>query len=130
MVEIDNKAIRFQVDYGASINVITRDLIGHCALIPTKIKLVMWNKSEVTPLGLARLILRNSKNKKKYSVEFIVVRKDLGSLIGAKAAQHMKLLTVHKENFVTATPSNKRESGVKQVASAEELIQTFAEVFE
>ena len=130
MMEIDNKAIRFQIDCGASINVITQDLIGDCALTPTNKALLMWNKSEVTPLGSARLILRNPQNKKKYSVEFVVVGKGLIPLIGAKAAQHMKLLTVHKENFVTATPPNQLEARVKQLTSAEELVLKFSDVFE
>jgi hypothetical protein len=130
MMEINNKAIRFQVDSGASINVITQDLIGDCTVKPTNTKLLMWNKSEVNALGSVRLIIRNPQNRKKYSVEFIVVSTGLLPLIGAKAAQHMKLLTVHKENFMPAPPPNKPMPSVKHVTSAAKLVQAFPEVFE
>ena len=51
----------------------------------------MWNKTEVTPLGRARLIVTNPANRKKYSVEFVVINEELLPLMGARAAQHMKL---------------------------------------
>ena len=90
----------------------------------------MWNKSEVTPLGSVRLIIRNPQNKKKYSVEFVVVSEGLLPLIGAKAAQQMKLLTVHTENFVSAPRPDKRRQSVKKVTSAAELIQAVPKVFD
>ena len=127
-MQVNRKDVRFQVDCGASINVITQDLIGDSCLQPTNTKLLMWNKSEVTPLGSVRLVLRNLRNGKKYSVEFIVVNVGL-PLIRAKAAQHMQLLTVHMENFVPATPPSKQRSSVKQVTSSVELVQAFPKVF-
>jgi hypothetical protein len=130
MMEIKNRAIRFQVDSGASINVITQDLIGDCAVKPTNTKLLMWNKSEVNAFGSVRLIIRNLQNRKKYSVEFIVVSTGLLTLIGAKAAKHMKLLTVHKKNFMPAPPLSKPLPSVKHVTSAAKLIQAFPVVFE
>jgi hypothetical protein len=130
MMEINNKAIRFQVDSGASINVITQDLIGDCTVKPTNTKLLMWNKSEVNALGSVRLIIHNPQNRKKYSVEFIVVSTGLLPLIGAKALQHMKLFTVQKENFMPAPPPpNKPMPSVKHVTSAAKLVQAFPEVF-
>ena len=104
MMEINNKAIRFQVDSGASINVITQDLIGDCTVKPTNTKLLMWNKSEVNALGSVRLII-------------LKTRRNI-PLIGAKATQHMKLLTVHKENFMPVPPPNKPLPSVKHVTSA------------
>lgn len=46
--------------------------------------------------------MRNPKTR-KYSKEF-VVENNLTPLIGARAAQQMGLLTVHDENFITASP--------------------------
>ena len=94
-MQVNGKDIRVQAACGASINVITQDLIGDTTTKPTNMRLVMWNKSEVTPPGSVKLILCNPRNRKKYSVEFIVVNTGLLPLIGAKAALHMKLLTVH-----------------------------------
>lgn len=51
-------------------------------------------KAELKPEG------RNPKNKKRYSVEFEVVKEELTILLGAKASQHMGLLELYPENFV------------------------------
>lgn len=55
----------------------------------------MWNKSELKPEGVTRVTIRDPKNNKKYSVEFVIVKK----LLEAKASQHMGLLEIHPENF-------------------------------
>ena len=55
----------------------------------------MWNKTEVTLRGTARIIVTNPQNRKKYCVEFVVVTGKLTPLIAARAAKHMKLLTIH-----------------------------------
>ena len=72
MMEINGKAAQFHIDSAASINVITQDLVGNRTLKPTEMKLRMWNKTEVVPLGAVRLVIGNPRNKKKHSVEFVV----------------------------------------------------------
>ena len=71
VMEIGNQAVKFQIDCGASINIITQALVSNSVITPTSKRLVMWNKTEVTPLGATRIVLRNPKNRKKYSVEFV-----------------------------------------------------------
>ena len=90
LMEIGNQEVKFQIDCGASVNIITKELIGNSKLAPMSKRLVMWKKTEITPLGVTRIIIRNPKNQKKYSVEFVVVAENLTPLIGAQAAQHMK----------------------------------------
>ena len=90
----------------------------------------MWNKTEVTPLGATRIVLRNPKNRKKYSVEFVVVNENLTPLIGAQAAQHMKLITVNNENFVTTSPPCTKQAEVKVLNAGEEVIKRFSDVFD
>ena len=62
----------------------------------------MWNDTTLQPLGSCRTILQNPKNGKKFSVEFLVVEKQLTPIIGARAAQQMGLITVNEENFKIA----------------------------
>ena len=90
----------------------------------------MWNKTEITPLGVTRIVIRNPKNRKKYSVEFVVVAENLTPLIGAQAAQHMELITVNEENFVTATPKHHKQDEVSRLSAGEEVIQRFSDVFD
>ena len=127
---IDSKKVNFQIDCGASINIITaKHAQGHEIKATTK-TLRMWNGSQVKPIGSARIILRNPKTRKKYSVEFIVVESDLTPLIGARAAQEMELITVNDENFImTSPPPRANEPQVKQI-TAEELIKQYSDVFD
>ena len=136
-MEIGNQAVKFQIDCGASINIITQALVitptslrPHSDLTPTSKRLVMWNKTEVTPLGATRIVLRNPKNRKKYSVEFVVVNENFTPLIGAQAAQHMKLITVNNENFVTTSPPCTKQAEVKVLNAGEEVIKRFSDVFD
>ena len=63
--------------------------------------LVMFNKSETKPLGKRRLTIRNPRNRKKYSIEFVIVAgTDLRPILEVSAVQAMKLITVNEENFV------------------------------
>lgn len=57
VMEIGNPAVKFQVDCAASINIITERLMGDSPIMPTTKHLVMWNKSEITPLRLTQVIL-------------------------------------------------------------------------
>ena len=130
VMEIGNQAVTFQIDCGASINIITEALIGNCVITPTSKRLVMWNKTEITPRGATRIVLRNPKNRKKYSVEFVVVKENLTPLIDAQAAQHMKLITVNEENFVTTSPPGLKQAEVKLLNTSEEVIKRFSDVFD
>lgn len=129
-MEVGNQAIKFQVDCGASINIITKALIGTFDVTPTNKRLVMWNKTEITPIGSTRIILRNPKNRKKYSVEFVVVKENLTPLIGAQAAQHMKLITVNEDKFFAASPPRTGQAEVKLLNAGEEVIKRFSDVFD
>lgn len=130
VMEIGNQAVTFQIDCGASINIITEALIGNSVVMPTSKRLVMWNKTEITPRGATRIVLRNPKNRKKYSVEFVVVKENLTPLIGAQAAQHMKLITVNEENFVTTSPPCSKQAEVKLLNAAEDVIKRYSDVFD
>ena len=89
----------------------------------------MWNGSQVKPIRTARIIMRNPKTRKKYSVEFVVVKSDLTPLIGARAAQEMELITVNDENFImTLPPLRRNELQVKQI-TADELIKQYSDAF-
>lgn len=130
VMEIGNHAVKFQIDCGASINIIMEALIGNPVVMPTSKWLVMWNKTEIAPRGVTRIVLRNPKNRKKYSVEFVVVKENLTPLIGVQAAQHMKLITVNEENFITTSPPCSKQAEVKLLNAAEEVIKQFSDLFD
>ena len=122
--------VKFQVDSGASVNVISADLVADKKLEPTTKTLKMWNDTTLKPLGSCRLILHNPKNKKKFSVEFLVVGRQLTPIIGAKAAQQMGLITVNTQNFTIAKPPERSRAKVKSVQTADEIVAAYPEVFQ
>ena len=66
---------------------------------------------------------RNPKNKKRYSVEFEVIKEELTLLLGAKASQHIGLLELYPENFVRSNATNTVKANVQ-------LIKEYDDVFE
>ena len=128
---VNEDKIRFQVDCGASINILPEKYVRNQKIEKTSKTLRMWNGTEVKPLGTTRVVLRNPKTRKKYSVEFVVVTSDLTPLIGARSAQQMQILTVHEENFVKAQPPLKtNQPEVKHLQTGEQLYERYKDVFE
>ena len=104
---IDGKRIKFQVDSGASVNLIPACHIGEAELSrPTKV-LQVWDKSLKTPLGECRVKMINPANNKKYAVLFTVVDEDLMPVLGASASQQMGLITVNRANIRQVTATNR-----------------------
>ena len=92
---VSGKPVVFQVDTGAAVNILPIRYAVHCELKPTLRKLKMYNEEVVTPLGVARVVVTNPKNRKRYSVEFVVIKENLTPLLGLKAAEGMRLVTVN-----------------------------------
>ena len=83
--------------------------------------LQMWNNMTTKTIGKTRLIVRNSENNKKYNVEFQVVKEDRTPLIGRKAAEDMKLITVNYDNFKQLS-CKRRTFSVSLVTSSVSMI--------
>jgi len=94
---VGNKTVAFQIDTGASINILPVNYAPY--IHSTCKKLTMWNGNQFTPLGVCRTKLQNPKNNKRYSVEFFVVEGDRTPLIGLSAAEQMKLITINDDKL-------------------------------
>ena len=67
----------------------------------------------------------NSKNDERYKVRFLVVKEDLTPLLGLNATETMKLLTVHKENFVNVMENANDDLTVKYADVFNKTLGTF-----
>ena len=67
----------------------------------------------------------NSKNDERYNVRFLVVKEDLTPLLGLNATETMKLLTVHKENFVNVMENANDDLTVKYADVFNKTLGTF-----
>ena len=86
---IDTKPVKFQLDCGASVNLLPIKYIGKREVIPNNRTLVMWNGAKAKPAGARRINIHNSKTGKKYSVELVMVNEDLTPLLGLQATERM-----------------------------------------
>nr|XP_058966743.1 uncharacterized protein LOC131793346 [Pocillopora verrucosa] len=76
-MDIGNELVKMQVDSGASCNVLPFKFLPRDTEIKkTKWKLSTYSKTNLKVLGVAKLSLRNPKNKKKYRAEFAVIDED------------------------------------------------------
>jgi len=90
----------------------------------------MWIRSELKHEGVTRVKIRNPRNDKKYSVEFVIVKEELTPLLGAKASQHMGLLEVYPENFVRVAGVKQPSCGADKLKTADQLFEKYQDVFE
>ena len=127
---INGSSLSFQVDCGASVNILPLKYIGTREIKLSKKSLRMWNGTNVTPVGSTRVIVRNPKNHKRYSIEFVVVCEAFTPLIRACAAQQMKLININNSNFITASPTRPSQPEVHQLTSTEKIVQEYADIFE
>ena len=135
-LQIDDERVKFQIDCGATINIINKRHAGS-NVMPSSKTLKMWNGTHPFLLephvffffGTTRLLLRNPKTKKKYSIKFVVVPDNLNPLIGAHTAQQMGLITVHTQSFVPVSPPERKKSeDINKIEAAEQLIQQCQDV--
>ena len=126
-LQVNDANIKFQIDCGASINIITESHAGS-QITPSTKTLKMWNGTELRPRGVTRLLVKNPKTKKKYSIEFVVVPDNFTPLIGARTAQQMNLITIHTDNFVPVSPPE-RKTNINSIETAEELTRRYSDIF-
>ena len=120
---------RFQMDCGSTVNVLSgtdyQELFDDQEMENVEVTdatLVMFNKSETKPLGRRIVTVINPRNHRTYKVDFIIVKGECVPILGARAVQYMKLMTVNLENV---------EHEVKSVnkSSEDELLDEFEDVF-
>ena len=97
---VNDIQVDFQVDCSASANILPCKYVEKVKISACDRTLVMWNGSKVKPMGTCVVPVVNLRNQKKY-VKFLIVKNDLTSLLDLKATEKIKLLTIHKENFIS-----------------------------
>ena len=127
---VNKNKVKFQIDCGASINIINQRYTTGSLIQPSNKTLKMWNGTDLKPLGITCLKVKNPKTGNKYSIEFVVVPDGLTALIGARTAQQMELITVHQDNFVTVpAPQKQLHEDIRKIETADELVRRHADVF-
>ena len=121
LVVESRKTLKFQLDSGASANLIPRKYVRDELIEANEKMLKMYNKSEMKTTGTCNLTLKNPKTSERYSVQFVVVDGDFTPLLGAEAVQTMKLIKIQYENICSLEQSDQLD--MKQIETR------FGEVF-
>ena len=90
----------FQVDTGSTVNVLpARFHSSDMPLNPVKKTLHAWNEGKVTALGMYWHTLRNPLTRKKYSIDFVIVKENFTPILGLKASTALKFVTINDDTF-------------------------------
>ena len=127
---INSKQVQFQLDTGATVNVLSvqeykeisndQTLAG---LSKSNATLCMYNNTVIKPIGKVRLSVRNPKNNKKYNIEFQIVKEENSPVLGAKTIQGMQLITLNLQNVSTV------ENSVEGNLTRKQVVSEYKEVF-
>ena len=125
---INSQEQKFQLDCGATVNVLpVADYVklfddkNLTEIEESKTSLLIYEQSQVTPLGKRTIRVVNPPNSKKYTLVFQIVKQGSRPVIGARAVQLMDLITINTQNI--STVESKKNS-------SEELLDRYSDVFQ
>ena len=100
IMKVNDIDVKFQLDSAADVNTICQKFVHRHQVQPTNIKLKMWNKSDLTPLGEVNLDVTNVRTGETTEVHFVVFPNGLNCLLGLKTIQQMGLVTINSSLFI------------------------------
>ena len=116
-MKVNNKEIRFQIDCGATVNVLPKEMYIKAfqdpdltKLRPANTTLIMYDKSHVNLLGKIKTTVVNPRNNIEYNIDLMVVDGETSPLLGSPTSQEMNLITVNSENISICEDSLTRET--------------------
>ena len=92
VMEIDQQTVKFQIDTGSSVNILPVNFLKNKHINKSDLILKTWNSNNYKPLGECRIKIKNPKNNKKYSVNFVICEENFTPIIGLSASKQMKLV--------------------------------------
>ena len=148
---INDSRVNFQVDSGATCNVISvsklKDVL-HCGPMVKKnkvdVKLKVFNNNEMKSLGTIKLLCVRKDN--QYNLKFHVVKEVVPSIIGLKDAERLKFIKVLENDIDSFKPlyinliNDKEHNSVDGIASVDEdsnvvlnkelILNKYADIFD
>ena len=94
---VNGQDVVFQIDTGATVNILPRQFAENIKPYDGVVK--MWNKTRDKPLGICRMKVTNPRNRKKYSVPFLVFEDGRQPILSYQTSVQMKFVEVKEKNF-------------------------------
>ena len=101
ILSVNEHEVRFQLDSAPNVNTISQKHVRKHQVSPTSVRLNMWNKTNLKPLGETVLTIVNSRTGIETEVKFIVVPHGFTNLLGLKTIQELGFITINKERFIS-----------------------------
>ena len=97
---VDENTVKFQIDCGATVNILPKRYVNGHKIRNENINLKMWNNDTTSALGKSKIKTVNPIDGRKYKVDYVVVEQEqLTPLLSRNAAEKMGLITVNYDNF-------------------------------
>ncbi|CAH1233393.1 RTL1 [Branchiostoma lanceolatum] len=129
-MKVEGKSVRFQLDLGATCNVMPRKVLKKHNISyqvdNNQRTLTMYNDTSIKSDGETMLKMINPRTKKNYCAKFVVVDGDSTPLLGSRSIQQMDIVTVHY-NKIQVVQSN--GSRLDKPITREGLIEEYKDVF-
>ena len=87
ILTVNGHPVRFQLDSAAGVNTICQKHVREHQVSPTTVRLNMWNKTNLKPLGETVLRVVNPCTSVESEVKFVVVPNGFTNLLGLKTIQ-------------------------------------------
>ena len=93
--------VSFQLDSAANVNTICQKHVKKHQVSPTTVRLNMWNKTNMKPLGETLLMVVNPRTRTKAEVKFVVVPNGFTNLLGHKTIEELGFITINEKCFIS-----------------------------
>lgn len=131
------EAVRFQVDCGASVNVVPAEAVPRAVINRTKRpRLRMYNGAVLHSIGTTRVSAANQKTGAPCVLDCVVVRGNLQPIIGRQSAEELGLISFDYEQVDSVgaerrqRPSEDREQPEGHAGlSRQDIYRRYSEVF-
>ena len=126
-MRLRDETVKFQLDCGATVNILPADTYQQIfndprmeRLQPTQTTLVMFNKSELKPLGCIKVETLNPKNEQCFLTEYTVVPTGHTALLGAESVQQFGLIVINTDNIMSLS---------NETPTQPDIVSEFGDVF-
>lgn len=85
--------MKFQLDNGASVNIVLANTVTHIICRPTETRLIMWNGAKVCPHRETIPQTTNPKNDGYFAMKFVIVRQGLFPILFRESLKRLNLIS-------------------------------------
>ncbi|CAH8612360.1 unnamed protein product [Dicrocoelium dendriticum] len=97
---IQGRPVRFQLDSGASVNILPHKYCPDAEYRQIQTQLRMWNGSKLQPKGCVTMKAINPKDGSEHLLDFLLVSGDLMPILGLDSIQSLGFVSFNHDRFV------------------------------